>query len=144
MRCGTSDEKRDAATGQMTPAFGGPGRLIGGPESYWAALARHLRLGGPHIAPRAALARMSRSGPSNDPVRSDNALDPSLTVREDTSPFQDTNGFAKTGRPEGIGLDQRLDGLRAVRLYDPKAACRRIVGRVHERSRGVNAGGVTL
>ncbi len=29
---------------------------------------------GPHIAPRAAPARMSRSGPSNDPIRSDNAL----------------------------------------------------------------------
>jgi hypothetical protein len=47
MRCGTSDEKRDAATGQMNPAFGGPERLIGCPESSWAALARHLELGGP-------------------------------------------------------------------------------------------------
>ena len=29
MRCGASDEKRDAATGQNNPAFGGPERLIG-------------------------------------------------------------------------------------------------------------------
>ncbi len=48
MRCGTSDEKRDAATGQKNPAFGqirtgGPERLIG----CVAALARHLGLGGP-------------------------------------------------------------------------------------------------
>jgi hypothetical protein len=28
MRCGASDEKRDAATGQNNPAFGGPERLI--------------------------------------------------------------------------------------------------------------------
>jgi hypothetical protein len=28
MRCGTSDEKRDAGTGQKNPAFGGPERLI--------------------------------------------------------------------------------------------------------------------
>ncbi len=34
MRCGTSDEKRDAATGQKNPAFGGPLRLIGGPGSF--------------------------------------------------------------------------------------------------------------
>ncbi len=47
MRCGTSDEKRDAATGQKNPASGGPERLIGCPESFWAALARHLGLGGP-------------------------------------------------------------------------------------------------
>ncbi len=52
MRCGASDETRDAATGQNNPAFGqvrtgGPERLIGGPESFWAALARHLGLGGP-------------------------------------------------------------------------------------------------
>ncbi len=53
MRCGSSDEKRDAATGQKNPAFGGPGQLIGCV---------------------AALARMSRSGPTNDPVRPDNAL----------------------------------------------------------------------
>ncbi len=39
MRCGASDEKRDAATGQKNPAFGGPERLIG----CVAALARHLR-----------------------------------------------------------------------------------------------------
>ncbi len=43
MRCGSSDEKRDAATGQMNTAFGGPERLIGGV----AALAPHLGLGGP-------------------------------------------------------------------------------------------------
>jgi len=48
MRCGASDEKRDAATGQKNPAFGqvrtgGPERLIG----CVAALARHLGLGGP-------------------------------------------------------------------------------------------------
>jgi len=43
MRCGASDEKRDAATGQKNPASGGPERLIG----CVAALARHLRLGGP-------------------------------------------------------------------------------------------------
>jgi len=36
MRCGASDEKRDAATGPKNPAFGGPERLIGGV----AALAR--------------------------------------------------------------------------------------------------------
>ncbi len=56
MRCGASDEKRDAATGQKNPAFGGPERLIGCPESYWAALARHLGLGGPtsRRAPRLA------------------------------------------------------------------------------------------
>jgi hypothetical protein len=36
MRCGASDEKRDAATGQKNPAFGGPERLIG----CVAALAR--------------------------------------------------------------------------------------------------------
>ena len=29
MRCGASDEKRDAARGQKNPAFGGPERLIG-------------------------------------------------------------------------------------------------------------------
>ena len=66
MRCGASDEKRDAATGQKNPAFGGPERLIG------------LRCGAcpmTHIALRAALARMSRSGPSNDPVRSEDALE---------------------------------------------------------------------
>jgi len=28
MRCGASDEKRDAATGQKNPASGGPERLI--------------------------------------------------------------------------------------------------------------------
>ena len=48
MRCGASDKKRDAATGQKNPAFGqvrtgGPERLIG----CVAALARHLGLGGP-------------------------------------------------------------------------------------------------
>ncbi len=48
MRCGTSDEKRDAATGQNNPASGqvrtgGPERRIG----CVAALARHLGLGGP-------------------------------------------------------------------------------------------------
>ncbi len=69
MRCGASDEKRDAATGQKNPAFGGPERLIG----CVAALARHLGLGGAHIALRAAPARMSRSGPSNDPIRSEDA-----------------------------------------------------------------------
>ncbi len=47
MRCGASDEKRDAATGPKNPAFGGPERLIGCPGSSWAALARHLGLGGP-------------------------------------------------------------------------------------------------
>ena len=47
MRCGASDEKRDAATGQKNPAFGGPERLIGCPESFWAALARHLGVRGP-------------------------------------------------------------------------------------------------
>ncbi len=36
MRCGVSDEKRDAATGQKNPASGGPERLIG----CVAALAR--------------------------------------------------------------------------------------------------------
>ena len=36
MRCGVSDEKRDAGTGQKNPAFGGPERLIG----CVAALAR--------------------------------------------------------------------------------------------------------
>ncbi len=55
MRCGASDEKRDAATGQKNPAFGqvrvgGPERLIG----RVASLARNLRLGGPtsRCAPR--------------------------------------------------------------------------------------------
>jgi hypothetical protein len=48
MRCGASDEKCDAATGQKNPAFGQvctgePERLIG----WVAALARHLGLGGP-------------------------------------------------------------------------------------------------
>ncbi len=48
MRCGASDEKRDAATGQKNPAsatfdLGGPERLIG----CVAALARHLGFGGP-------------------------------------------------------------------------------------------------
>ena len=80
MRCGASDEKRDAATGQKNPAFGGPERLIGCPESFWAALARHLGLGGPRIAPRAAPNRMSRSGPSNGPIRSDNALGAKMVV----------------------------------------------------------------
>ncbi len=47
MRCGTSDKKRDAARGQKNLAFGGPERLIGCPESFWAALAPHLGLGGP-------------------------------------------------------------------------------------------------
>ncbi len=79
MRCGSSDEKRYAATGQKNPASGGPERLIGGPESFRAALARHLGLGGTHIALRAApnrpIARMSRSGPSNDLIRSEDALD---------------------------------------------------------------------
>ena len=47
MRCGASDKKRDAATGQKNPAFGqvrtgGPERLIG----CVAALARHPGLGG--------------------------------------------------------------------------------------------------
>ncbi len=51
MRCGASDEKRDAATGQKNPAFGGPERLIGCPASFWAALARHLGLGGPASRP---------------------------------------------------------------------------------------------
>ena len=54
MRCGASDEKRDAATGQNNPAFGGPERLIGCPESFWAALARHTRPGDPHRAARRA------------------------------------------------------------------------------------------
>ena len=61
MRCGASDEKRDAATGQNNPASGGPERLIGCPESFWAALPPY-ETRGPHIAPRAAPARMSRSG----------------------------------------------------------------------------------
>ncbi len=47
MRCPASDEKRDAAAGQKNPAFGGPERLIGWVASFWAALARHLGLGGP-------------------------------------------------------------------------------------------------
>ncbi len=74
MRCGASDEKRDAATGQKNPAFGGPERLIGCPESYWGGACPPSGTRGPHIAPRAAPARMSRSGPSNDPVRSEDAL----------------------------------------------------------------------
>ncbi len=37
MRYGSSDEKRDAATGQKNPAFGGPERLIG----WVPALARY-------------------------------------------------------------------------------------------------------
>ena len=41
MRWGSSDEKRDAAMGQKNPAFGGPERLIGCAESFWAALARY-------------------------------------------------------------------------------------------------------
>ncbi len=47
MRWGASDDKRDAATGPKNPAFGGLERHIGCPESFWAALARHLGLGGP-------------------------------------------------------------------------------------------------
>ena len=43
MRCGASDEKRDAGTGRKNPAFRGPERLIG----CVAALARHLGVGGP-------------------------------------------------------------------------------------------------
>ncbi len=43
MRCGASDDKRDAATGQKNPAFGGPERLNG----CVAARARQLGLGGP-------------------------------------------------------------------------------------------------
>ena len=50
MRCGASDKKRDAATGQNNPAFGGPERLIG----CVAALARHTRPGVPHRAARRA------------------------------------------------------------------------------------------
>ncbi len=50
MRCGVSDEKRAAGTGQKNRAFGGPERLIG----CVATLARDLGLGGPRIAPRAA------------------------------------------------------------------------------------------
>ncbi len=74
MRCGSSDEKCDAATGQNNPAFGqvrtgGPQRLIGCPESYWGGTCPIS-----HIAPRAAPDRMSHSGPSNDPVRSEEAL----------------------------------------------------------------------
>ncbi len=63
MRCGASDEKRDAATGQNNPAFGGPERLIGCPESFWAALARHLGLGGP--AGRRAPRPVYASGPAD-------------------------------------------------------------------------------
>ena len=50
MRCGASDEKRDAATGQKNPAFGEPERPIG----CVATLARHLRRWGPtsRCAPR--------------------------------------------------------------------------------------------
>ena len=43
MRCGASDEKRDAGTERKNPAFRGPERLIG----CVAALARHLGVGGP-------------------------------------------------------------------------------------------------
>ena len=57
MRCGASDEKCDAATGQKNLAFGGPERLIG----CVAALARHLGPGVPHRAARRAL--------PNEPLR---------------------------------------------------------------------------
>ncbi len=78
MRCGSSDEKRNAARGQKVPAFGqvrtgGPERRIG----CVPALARHPGLGGARIAPRAAPDRMSRSGPSNVRVRSEDALEAS-------------------------------------------------------------------
>ncbi len=79
MRCRESDEKRDAATGQKNPAFG--------QVRTWGATAAHRLprelLGGAcppsgtrmtRIAPRAAPCRMSRSGSSNDPVRSEDAL----------------------------------------------------------------------
>ncbi len=59
MRCGTSDEKRDAATGQKNPAFGGPERLIG----CVAALARHLGLGGTRGAPHRAARRACPNEP---------------------------------------------------------------------------------
>ncbi len=67
---GSANLERDAATGQKNPAFGGPERLIG----CVAGACPPSGTRGPHIAPRAAPARMSRSGPSNDPVRSDVAL----------------------------------------------------------------------
>ncbi len=83
MRCGVSDKKRDAATGQKNPAFG---QVRTGGARAAHRLRRELLGGacppsgtrGSHIAPRAApdrpIARMSRSGPSNDPVRSEDAL----------------------------------------------------------------------
>ncbi len=54
MRCRASDEKRDAATGQKNPAFGGPERLIGCPESFWAALPAIWDSGAPPRAERRA------------------------------------------------------------------------------------------
>ncbi len=73
MRCGASDEKRDAATGQKNPAF----RQWG----WWATAAHRLRCGAcpmSHIelrtAPARPIARMSRSGPSNDRVWSEDTL----------------------------------------------------------------------
>ncbi len=55
MRCGASDEKRDAATGQKNPAFGGPERLIGCPASFWAAVLPAIwDSGAPHRAARRA------------------------------------------------------------------------------------------
>jgi hypothetical protein len=86
MRCGASDEKRDAATGQKNPAFGGPERLIGCPESFWVALCPPSGTRGSRIAPRAAPARMSRSGPSNDPIRSEDALEPATRSLGEAGP----------------------------------------------------------
>ena len=76
MRCGASVEKRDAATGQKNPAsgqvrVGGQGDASAAQRAFGRRLPAIYESGGAH---RAAPARMSRSGPSNDPVRSDNAL----------------------------------------------------------------------
>ncbi len=75
MRCGASDEKHGRGHGTKEPGLRWAGAAHRVPRELLGGACPPSGSPGPHVAPRAAPARMSRSGPSNDPVRSDNALD---------------------------------------------------------------------
>ncbi len=71
-----------------------------------------------HIAPRAAPDRMSRSGPSNDPVRSDVALEPYSRVRHRR--FKSTICFSP-GEGAGPVLRPRLRSVSGTAITGSQA-----------------------
>ncbi len=96
-----------------------------------AALARHLGLGAPHRAAPGppSFARMSRSGPSNDRVRSENAL----------------AAYGRMKR-EGHGAAGAFEELAARYPDDPLIAfhAKRLAASVKERRQKLRVSGCTI